>query len=382
MPYGLEAIRLHRAARGKIATLPKMPLKTSEDLALAYTPGVAAVSLAIAEDKWEAYSLTSKGNTVAVVTDGSAVLGLGDIGPEAALPVMEGKAILFKTLADVDAVPCLAARDSQAIVDIVTIGSHVRGINLRILPLPAGDRGRFKILAFRCSTMTSTARPSTLAALINALKVTGRASRAKIVISGAGAAGIAVAELLFASGATNIVLVDREGVIYKDRPGLSSVKARVLVFSNPQDIRGDLAEALRGADVFIGLSVAGLVDAAMVRRMNPDPIVFAMANPVPEIMPDEAAQAGAAVVATGRSDFPNQINNCLAFPGVFRGALDVRAPRITRAMELAAARALASLVQEPTRDYILPWALDMTVAPAVAKAIRDVWQAEGESGQP
>ena len=380
MSYGEESIRLHRASRGKVATLLKMPLETLEDLALAYTPGVAAVSLAIAHDKSEVYALTGKGNTVAVVTDGSAVLGLGNVGPEAALPVMEGKAILFKSLGDVDAVPiCLGTQDTQAIIDTVRyLAPTFGGINLEDIAAPRcfdvedglQDLG---IPVFH-DDQHGTAIV-TLAALVNALKVTGRRlEETAIVIAGAGAAGIAVARLLRVFGAPNMTLVDSREIIHKGRRDLTPVKASILEFTNPNDRRGGLAEALRGADVFIGLSVAGIVDQAMVRSMGKGPIVFAMANPVSEIAPELALEAGAAVVGTGRSDYANQINNCLAFPGVFRGALDVRATRITREMMLAGARALADLVPRPVPTAILPSPLDRSVVAAIAAAVAEAWK--------
>ena len=383
--YGTEAIRRHRESRGKVSVTSKMTVETLEDLSIAYTPGVASVCMAIHADRTESYNLTNRGNTIAVVTDGSAVLGLGNIGAEAAMPVMEGKSILFKTLADVDAYPiCVASQDNDIIIQTVrAIAPSLGGVNLEDIAAPRcfeiedalQDLG---IPVFH-DDQHGTAI-AVLAAVINALSVTGRdIEDSSFVFAGAGAGGIASAKLLLDYGATNIVLVDSVGIIHRGRADLTPVKSAMLDITNPENRTGGIAEALRGADVFIGLAVADMVTPQMVSSMAPNSIVFAMANPVPEIMPDLAAAAGAAVVGTGRSDFPNQINNSLVFPGVFRGALDAKAPRITTNMKLAASEALAALIPEPTAERVIPWSLDRAVAQAVAQATADSWAIE--SGQ-
>lgn len=380
--YGAEAIRRHRETRGKLSVASKMRVETLDDLSIAYTPGVASVSLAIAADPAESFQLTNRGNTVAVVSDGSAVLGLGNVGPEAAMPVMEGKSILFKTLADVDAYPvCLATQDNAAIIQTVrSIAPSFGGVNLEDIAAPRcfeiedalQDLG---IPVFH-DDQHGTAI-AVLAAVINSLKVTGRRIEdTKFVFAGAGAGGIASAKLLLDYGARHIVLVDSVGIIHRGRADLTPVKAAMLDSTNPENLTGGIGEALVGADVFIGLAVAGMVTPEMVAEMAPDAIVFAMANPIPEIMPELAREAGAAVVGTGRSDFPNQINNSLVFPGVFRGALDARATRVTTPMKLAAAEALAALVAEPTADRVIPWSLDRAVAQAVARATAESWHPE------
>ncbi len=383
--YGTEAIRRHRESRGKVSVTSKMTVETLEDLSIAYTPGVASVCMAIHADRTESYNLTNRGNTIAVVTDGSAVLGLGNIGAEAAMPVMEGKSILFKTLADVDAYPiCVASQDNDIIIQTVrAIAPSLGGVNLEDIAAPRcfeiedalQDLG---IPVFH-DDQHGTAI-AVLAAVINALSVTGRdIEDSSFVFAGAGAGGIASAKLLLDYGATNIVLVDSVGIIHRGRADLTPVKSAMLETTNPENRTGGIAEALRGADVFIGLAVADMVTPQMVSSMAQNAIVFAMANPVPEIMPDLAAAAGAAVVGTGRSDFPNQINNSLVFPGVFRGALDAKAPRITTNMKLAASEALAALIPEPTAERVIPWSLDRAVAQAVAQATADSWAIE--SGQ-
>ena len=375
MDYGAEAIKRHRASRGKVSIASKMAVETLEDLSIAYTPGVASVCMAIVEDQAESFHLTNRGNTVAVVTDGSAVLGLGNIGAEAAMPVMEGKSILFKGLADIDAFPiCLATQDSEAIIQTVrNLAPSFGGINLEDISAPRcfyiedalQDLG---IPVFH-DDQHGTAI-AVLAGVINSLLVTGRkVEDAKFVFAGAGAGGIASTKLLLDYGATNVTLVDSTGIISRSRSDLTPVKSAMLETTNPENTQGGLAEALRGADVLIGLSVANAVAPEMVSSMAKDSIVLAMANPIPEIWPDLARAAGAAVVGTGRSDFPNQINNSLVFPGVFRGALDCHATKVTTKMKLAAANALAALVNEPTPEVIIPWSLDRQVAQTVAQAV-------------
>ncbi len=373
--YGKEAIQRHRETRGKVIIAPKMKVETLDDLSIAYTPGVAAVCMAIAEDRSESFHLTNRANTVAIVTDGSAVLGLGNIGPEAAMPVMEGKSILFKGLADIDAFPiCLATQDSDAIIQTVrNLAPSFGGINLEDIAAPRcfdiedalQDLG---IPVFH-DDQHGTAI-AVLAGVINSLLVTGRKIEdTKFVFAGAGAGGIASTKLLLDHGATNVTLVDSTGIISHNRSDLTSVKSAMLETTNPENTHGGIAEAMRGADVFIGLSAAHAVSPEMVSSMAKDSIVFAMANPVPEIWPDDARAAGAAVVGTGRSDFPNQINNSLVFPGVFRGALDCHATRVTTRMKLAAAAALAALVKEPTPENVIPWSLDREVAQTVSQAV-------------
>ena len=373
--YGKEAVDRHRETRGKVSIAPKMTVETLDDLSIAYTPGVATVCMTIHADVSESYHLTNRANTVAVVTDGSAVLGLGNIGPEAAMPVMEGKSILFKGLADIDAFPiCLATQDSDIIIQTVrALAPSFGGINLEDIAAPRcfdiedalQDLG---IPVFH-DDQHGTAI-AVLAGVMNARLVTGRKIEdTKFVFAGAGAGGIASAKLLMDQGATHVTLVDSVGVISRDRTNLTAVKSSMLDTTNPDNLSGDLAEAMLGADVFIGLAAADTVSAQMVTSMAKDPIVFAMANPIPEIWPDVARAAGAAVVGTGRSDFPNQVNNSLVFPGVFRGALDCHATRVTTRMKLAAANALAALVAEPTPENVLPWSLDRQVAQTVAQAV-------------
>ena len=370
---------------GKLEVVPRAPLKTRDDLSMAYTPGVARVSRAIADDASKVWGLTIKQNTVAVVSDGTAVLGLGDIGPEGALPVMEGKAVLFKEFGDVDAFPiCLATKDVDEIVrTVVAIAPVFGGINLEDISAPRCFeverrlREQLDIPVFH-DDQHGTAIV-TLAAFINALQVTGRRpEEVRVVLTGAGAAGTAVTKTLLAAGVREIVGCDRQGAIYRGRPGLTPAKAEYAEITNPHGRRGSADEALEGADVYIGLSAPGAVSLEAVRRMADGAIVFAMANPTPEVMPEEIDDV-AAVIATGRSDYPNQINNVLAFPGVFRGALDVRARQITPAMELAAAEALAAVIapQELSADYIVPSVFDRRVAPAVAKAVAEAAERSG-----
>ena len=382
MDYGVEAINRHRASRGKVSIASKMKVETMEELSIAYTPGVAAVSLAIAADKSEVYALTNRGNNVAVVTDGSAVLGLGNIGPEAAMAVMEGKCILFKGLADIDAFPiCLATQDSQAIIDTVRyISPTFGGINLEDISSPRCFEIEAALQDLGIPVFHDDQHGTAiviLATIINALQVVGKKiEEVKIVFSGAGAGSIASAKLLVEYGATNVLLVDSQGLVHQGRTDLNPIKAGMLKITNPDNITGSLADAMQLADVFVGLSAGGIVTQDMVRSMAPGAAVFAAANPTPEIMPDLAQEAGAVVIGTGRSDFPNQINNSLAFPGVFRGALDVRATRITDRMKIAGAEALAGLVAKPTAERIIPWSLDKDVVPAVSHAVARAWQSE------
>ena len=370
---------------GKIEMSGRLPLKTRDDLSIAYTPGVARVCMAIAADRSAAWNLTSKRNTVAVVSDGSAVLGLGDIGPEAAMPVMEGKALLFKEFAGVDAWPlCLATKDTEEIILICkAIAPGFGGINLEDISAPRCFeieerlREELDIPVFH-DDQHGTAIVC-LAALLNALRVVGkRAEDIKVIVTGVGAAGVAVTYMLERSGVRDVIGFDRQGALWKGRPGLTGSKAAYAERTNPEGVKGSANDALRGADVYIGLSGPGAVTAAAVRTMAKDAIVFAMANPTPEVAPEEIADA-VKVIATGRSDYPNQINNVLAFPGVFRGALDARARTITPAMELAAARALAAVVgdDELGPDYIIPSVFDRSVAPAVAAAVVAAARADG-----
>ena len=382
MDYGAEAIIRHRASRGKVSIASKMKVETMEELSIAYTPGVAAVSMAIHNDKSESFALTNRGNTVAVVSDGSAVLGLGNVGPEAALAVMEGKSILFKGLADIDAFPiCLGTQDNASIIQTVrNLAPTFGGINLEDIAAPRCFEIEESLQDLGIPVFHDDQHGTSivvLASIINAIMVVGkRIEDVNIVFSGAGAGGIASTKLLADYGAKNIILVDSQGIIHRGRTDLTPIKTEMLETTNLNNREGGLAEAMQGADVFIGLSVGDAVSQDMVRSMAQDAVVLAAANPTPEIMPDLAAEAGAKVVGTGRSDFPNQINNSLAFPGVFRGALDARATRITTRMKLAAAEALAGLVAEPTPGHIIPWSLDPAVVPAVAHAVAHAWQSE------
>jgi malate dehydrogenase (oxaloacetate-decarboxylating) len=376
-----EALRLHREYKGKISVESKMPVETMEDLSLVYTPGVAEPCREIERDPSSIFEVTSKGNMVAVITDGTAVLGLGDIGPDAALPVMEGKAVLFKRFAGIDAFPiCIDSKDPDEIVDIAAkIASSFGGINLEDISAPRCFeierklQERLDIPVFH-DDQHGTAVIA-LAGLYNALKIVEKKLEdVKIVMTGAGAAGIAIAFFLLSAGARNVILCDRSGSIYEGRKEhMNPAKEEIAKKTNPGKEKGTLEDVIKGADVFLGLSGPGLLTQDMVRSMNKDPIIFAMANPTPEVFPDEAKEAGAAVVATGRSDFPNQINNCLGFPGIFRGALDVRARAINEEMKLAATKALAELVsdEELSPEYIIPSALDPRVVPAVAKAVAE-----------
>ncbi|MBM7582136.1 malate dehydrogenase (oxaloacetate-decarboxylating) [Caldicoprobacter guelmensis] len=381
-----EALELHRQWRGKIEVVSRVSIKDKKDLSLAYTPGVAQPCLEIQKDVNLSYEYTRRWNLVAVVTDGSAVLGLGDIGPEAGMPVMEGKCVLFKLFADVDAFPiCIKSKDVDEIVNTIKlISGSFGGINLEDISAPRCFEIERRLKA-ECDIPVfhddqhGTA-VVTLAALINALKIVGKdIKEISVVVNGAGAAGIAVTRLLMAVGLKNVILCDRMGAIYEGRDGLNDEKAEMAKLTNPERRKGSLKDVIAGADVFIGLSAAGMLTKEMVKSMARDPIVFAMANPVPEIMPDEAKEAGARVVGTGRSDFANQINNVLAFPGIFRGALDVRARDINDEMKIAAAYAIASLVsdEELNEDYIIPAPFDNRVGRAVAQAVA---QAARQSG--
>ena len=377
MDYMKESLAKHREWKGKLEVVSRAPVGCAEELSLAYTPGVAAPCLAIKDDPLEAYALTRKWNTVAVVTDGSAVLGLGNIGALAGMPVMEGKCALFKAFAGVDAVPvCLATQDTEEIIATVrNIAPSYGGINLEDISAPRCFEIERRLKAELDIPVFHDDQHGTAvvlsAALINALKVVKKdISTARIVINGAGSAGVAIAEFLLLSGAGDLVVCDKAGVI-GDSDEFNPVQRELSRRTNPRRVKGKLSDAAIGADVFIGVSVAGALSEADVRSMAKDAVVFAMANPVPEIDPSAAKRAGARVVATGRSDHPNQINNVLAFPGIFRGALDARAKDITDDMQLAAARAIAGLVsdEELSEDYILPRAFDPRIAPAVARAV-------------
>ena len=380
MDYAKESLKLHYEWKGKLEVTPRAAVDSKEALSLAYTPGVAQPCLEIQKDVSKSYELTRRWNTVAVVTDGTAVLGLGDIGPEAGMPVMEGKCVLFKAFGDVDAIPlCVRSKDVDDIVNTVALlAGSFGGVNLEDISAPRCFEIEKK-LKERCDIpifhddQHGTA-VITLAGLINALKLVKKdISEVKIVTSGAGAAGIAIIRLLMSMGLKNVVMTDRTGAIYKGREGLNAIKKEMAELTNQNCEKGTLAEVIRGADVFIGVSAPGTLTKEMVQTMGRDPIIFACANPTPEIFPEEAKAGGAAVVSTGRSDYPNQVNNVLAFPGIFRGALDVRASDINDEMKVAAAYALASLVsdEELSAEYILPAAFDPRVKDAVAKAVAE-----------
>ncbi len=375
-----KALLLHKQWNGKLDTVPKAPVNTREDLSIAYTPGVAEPCKVIAEHPEEAYTYTMKANTIAVVSDGSAVLGLGNIGALAAMPVMEGKCVLFKEFGNVNAVPIvLDTQDTEEIIKTVAaIAPTFGGINLEDISAPRCFeieerlKSMLKIPVFH-DDQHGTAIV-VLAGIINALRVTGKKKEdCRIVINGAGSAGIAIAKLLLRYGFRHIILCDSKGIISRDNPGLNWIKKQMCEITNLENKKGTLADAMAGADIFIGVSAPGSVTAGMVKTMNKDAIIFAMANPVPEIMPDEAKAAGARVVGTGRSDFPNQVNNVVAFPGIFRGALEGRAEQITEEMKLAAAEAIAGLVsdEELNEDYIMPEAFDPRVAESVAAAVKN-----------
>lgn len=386
MDYAKESLKLHYQLQGKIEMTSRAAVNSEETLALAYTPGVAQPCLEIQKDVNKSYELTRRWNTVAVVTDGTAVLGLGDIGPEAGMPVMEGKCVLFKEFGGVDAIPlCVRSKDVDDIVKTVTLlAGSFGGVNLEDISAP------------RCFEIEEKLKEScdipifhddqhgtaviTMAGMLNALKVVDKKLEdVKIVTSGAGAAGIAIIKLMMSMGLKNVIMTDRKGAIYEGRDGLNPIKAEMAKITNLDHQKGTLAEVIKGADVFVGVSAPGTLTAEMVKTMAKDPIIFACANPTPEIFPDEAKAAGAAVVSTGRSDFPNQVNNVLCFPGIFRGALDVRASAITEGMKVAAAYAIAGLVsdEELCADYILPKAFDPRVKDAVAQAVAEAARKDG-----
>lgn len=386
MDYAKESLKLHYELKGKLEITPRAKVDSKEALSLAYTPGVAEPCLAIQKDVEKSYELTRRWNTVAVVTDGTAVLGLGDIGPEAGMPVMEGKCVLFKAFGDVDAIPlCVRTKDVEEIVKTVSLlAGSFGGVNLEDISAPRCFEIEKRLkeicdIPIFHDDQHGTA-VVTLAGLINALKLTGKKiEEVKIVTSGAGAAGIAIIKLLLSMGAKHVIMTDREGAIYKGRENLNPIKMEMAEITNLSMEKGSLSDVIKNADVFIGVSAPGTLNKDMVKSMAEKPIIFACANPIPEIFPEDAKEAGAAVVSTGRSDFPNQINNVLCFPGIFRGALDVRAKDINDEMKVAAAYAIAELVsdQELNAEYILPAAFDERVKDAVAKAVAEAAKKSG-----
>lgn len=386
MDYAKVALKMHREWKGKLSVVPKMSIKDKNDLSIAYTPGVAQPCLEIQKDKDLSYELTGRWNTVAVVTDGTAVLGLGDIGPEAGMPVMEGKCVLFKEFGGVDAIPlCIRSKEVDKIVETVSLlAGSFGGVNLEDISSPRCFEIERRLkeccdIPIFHDDQHGTA-VVTLAALINALKIVGKDIKdIKVVISGAGAAGVAIIKLLMSVGLKNVIMCDSKGIIYKGRDRLNEITTQMAEITNTELVKGTLADAMKGADVFIGASAPGIVTEDMVKSMADKPILFPMANPVPEIMPDLAIKAGAAVVGTGRSDFPNQINNVLAFPAIFRGALDVRASDINDDMKTAAAYALASLIsdEELSAEYIIPKPFDPRVKDAVATAVMEAARKSG-----
>ena len=378
MDYQTESLKKHYEWKGKIEVVTRCPVENSEDLSLAYTPGVAKPCLEIQKDINKSYELTRRSNLVAVITDGSAVLGLGNIGPEAGMPVMEGKCALFKRFGDVDAIPlCIRSNDVDTIVNTVAmIAGSFGGINLEDISAPRCFEIERRLKEICDIPVFHDDQHGTAvccgAAIINACRLTGRKlSDLKLVVNGAGAAAIAVTKLLFLLGIKDVIMCNSKGIICEGDERLNSEQAYMATITNRQHLTGKLADAVKGADVFFGLSAPNVLTADMVRTMNPNPMIFAMANPTPEIMPDEAKAAGAAVVGTGRSDFPNQINNVLAFPGIFRGALDVRASEINDEMKIAAAYAIANIIEESelTPEYIIPSALDSRVVEKVSAAV-------------
>ena len=386
MDYAKESLKLHYELKGKLEITPRAKVDSKEALSLAYTPGVAEPCLVIQKDVEKSYELTRRWNTVAVVTDGTAVLGLGDIGPEAGMPVMEGKCVLFKAFGDVDAIPlCVRTKDVEEIVKTVSLlAGSFGGVNLEDISAPRCFEIEKRLkevcdIPIFHDDQHGTA-VVTLAGLINALKLTGKKiEEVKIVTSGAGAAGIAIIKLLLSMGAKNVIMTDREGAIYKGRENLNPIKMEMAEITNLSMEKGSLSDVIKNADVFIGVSAPGTLSKEMVKSMAEKPIIFACANPIPEIFPEDAKEAGAAVVSTGRSDFPNQINNVLCFPGIFRGALDVRAKDINDEMKVAAAYAIAELVsdQELNAEYILPAAFDERVKDAVANAVAEAAKKSG-----
>jgi malate dehydrogenase (oxaloacetate-decarboxylating) len=374
-----EALKAHEEWNGKLSTEAKAKVDSREALAIAYTPGVAEPCRKIADDKELVYKYTWKANTIAVVSDGSAVLGLGNIGPEAAMPVMEGKAVLFKEFGGVNAVPiCLDTQDTEEIIKAVKwMAPGFGGINLEDISAPRCFEIEERLKAELNIPVFHDDQHGTaivvLAASINAMKVTGKKKEdCKIVVNGAGAAGVAISKLLLKYGFGSVILCDSKGIVSADRTDLNSTKKEMLKITNPENRSGKLSDALVGTDIFVGVSAPGVLTQEMIKTMNPDPIIFAMANPTPEIMPDEAKAAGARIVGTGRSDFPNQINNVVAFPGIFRGALEARAPQITEEMKLAAAEAIAAAVpaDKLCEEYIMPEAFDPSVRDMVADAVK------------
>lgn len=386
MNYFEESLKLHEDNRGKIEIKSKMEVKTRDDLSLAYTPGVAEPCRKIHENEENVYKYTSKGNMVAVVTDGTAVLGLGDIGPKAGLPVMEGKALLFKEFANVDAFPiCLDTKDVDEIVKTVKlIAPGFGGINLEDIGAPRCFEIEEKLKKELDIPVFHDDQHGTaivvLAGIINGLKVVNKKiENIKVVVNGAGAAGTAISKLLLSLGVANLIVCDKVGILYDGIENVDDAKKALAKVTNPDNLKGTLADALVGADVFIGVSAPGIVSQDMVKSMNNDSILFAMANPTPEIMPDLAKEAGARVIGTGRSDFPNQVNNVLAFPGIFKGALDVRATEINEEMKIAAAYAIANMIKDEdlNEDNVIPYALDRAVAHNVAEAIKDAARKSG-----
>lgn len=379
MTIGEKALELHKEWNGKLETVSKSPVKSREDLSLAYTPGVAEPCKVIAEDKEAAYTYTMKANTVAVVSDGSAVLGLGNIGPHAAMPVMEGKAVLFKEFGNVNAVPiCLDTQDTEEIIKAVTwLAPGFGGINLEDISAPRCFEIEERLKETLDIPVFHDDQHGTaivvLAGIINGLKLVNKKKEdCRVVVNGAGSAGVAITKLLLTYGFKNVIMCDKIGILYKGAEGLNWMQEKMVEVTNLNNERGTLADALKGADIFVGVSAPGIVTKEMVASMNKDSILFAMANPTPEIMPDLAKEAGARIVGTGRSDFPNQVNNVVAFPGIFKGALEGRAKQITEEMKLAAANAIASLVsdEELADDNIMPQAFDPRVADVVANAVK------------
>lgn len=386
MDYAKESLKMHYELKGKIEVTSRAKVDSKEALSLAYTPGVAQPCLEIQKDINKSYDLTRRWNTVAVITDGTAVLGLGDIGPEAGMPVMEGKCVLFKEFGGVDAIPlCVRSKDVDEIVKAVSLfAGSFGGINLEDIAAPRCFEIEKRLkeccdIPIFHDDQHGTA-VVTMAAMLNALKLTGKKIEdLSVVVNGSGAAGIAITKLLMSKGLKKVVLCDRKGAIYKGRDGLNAIKSEMAEISNLEMKKGSLADVIKGADVFIGVSAPGSLTKEMVKTMNPDPIVFAMANPVPEIMPDEALEAGVKIMGTGRSDFPNQINNVLAFPGIFRGALDVRASDINDEMKIAAAEAIANVIPESELrpDYIIPDSFNPHVKDAVANAVKEAARRTG-----